>query len=482
MEVEAPAGMAPKHLTPFDSKTGLHVIRFTEGHTEPFFVNVQVRLPRPGSNGKLAIGPFLVQNAAEQKGTILVQAPPGTLRGQRLIFHTLGDKAVRHNVPRCAGGHDCQVRLRLCPGPADRRGAAGNRMASREGTGRNLRRASGQAAASVRRASRRGASPQIDAVTRIRVKSLSAGVDFLDVQLPQRPTPERPLALLPFGPGTAFPATVPWAGLLDVGPRDVTLAVPTGFTCEDESGAPCEMSAPDPQGKVRIKFLRPASGKELFLTLKGKYVVPGDAHRLRLELPHPLGILDRGGKATISADEQTELLVGSAIVAEPVAIGQGAVLPWEEGQALLDSWRPYRPPFPADSITDVTLQGKTAHVRQQLTVTWPGPMAGKAGLLRLRVPRSIRKLEITSGGKLVSFDAGQGTALVEPATDGGAGSRQLRLVVEFSQSLPTDDAERAHLDGAADLAGRFVAARCVGARLERAGGPAPGRAGRAMAT
>src|SRR5205823_1416551 len=66
--------------------------------------SAEVRYPRPWPGPRLAVGPFFVPGAYRE-GTITVQASPEALRGERLLFHRLGDIFPR-DLPKGPAGAD----------------------------------------------------------------------------------------------------------------------------------------------------------------------------------------------------------------------------------------------------------------------------------------------------------------------------------------------------------------------------------------
>ena len=274
----------------------------------------------------------------------------------------------------------------------------------------------------------------IDLSTQIKVKSLSVGEGYLDVQLP-RPVPWWFLSMFPTS--APFPANMSWGVVAQTLLSDeIPLAWPTdafSYTLEDDPGASREV-VPDSQGKARITF--PPANKEFNLTLTGRYLVPsesptedqatGKPQHFRIDLPRPLGIVDRGGKVwAASADGKIELLMGPPKV--------DFKTDWDSSFTHLDlAWRPYHPQFLVQNVADVTLLkgGKEAYLSQQLTFNWspaPGKEMPRTGLVALRVPENSRKLKVVSGGKLTQRDPGKAWVnLVDNEP----------LVVEFYQPLP----------------------------------------------
>src|SRR5205085_4408788 len=86
-----------------DANRPLHLVRLSEPSTDRLVVSAQVRYARPWPGPRLAVGPFLVPGAYRQEGRITVQAPPDVLRGERLLFHRVGEVFPRDLAKGAAG-------------------------------------------------------------------------------------------------------------------------------------------------------------------------------------------------------------------------------------------------------------------------------------------------------------------------------------------------------------------------------------------
>ena len=166
---------------------------------------------RTGTKGSLPVGPFLVQNAYQQFGTIFVQALPASVRGQWLEYQPAGD-VHQHEIPKDSSP-DTRAYFEYSGTSWQPKGPAGKGQPvpllidwrAEKGvaeTSHQLKLSPGSPSGVV-----------VDVETTIKVKSLSAGVDSLDVYLP-RPQPLR-LELLAWNLGVGFPGAIPWAGLTD---------------------------------------------------------------------------------------------------------------------------------------------------------------------------------------------------------------------------------------------------------------------------
>ena len=129
---------------------------------------------------------------------------------------------------------------------------------------------------------------------------------------------------------------------------------------------------------------------------------------------------------------------------------------WDSSITDLElAWRLYRPQFPAQNVTDITLRGRHAQLRQQLTFTWPRD--ARSSYVRLRVPKSVPldALTVSSGGKrmISNPDSRKTDLLARPNGPGSPSSKfvwvelapgfaereQQVLTLEFHQALPHKD-------------------------------------------
>ena len=119
--------------------------------------------------------------------------------------------------------------------------------------------------------------------------------------------------------------------------------------------------------------------------------MPTGADHLRIDLPRPVDVLDRGGKIRIKANEQLEILVGSAD-------SEGAAPDKHDVQVASDAspqsvdiaWKSYHPEFLVAGLTDIWLHDRSAEVKHQLHFTVPRgqahPGLAASAQIRLRVP------------------------------------------------------------------------------------------------
>ena len=270
----------------------------------------------------------------------------------------------------------------------------------------------------------------IEVATTIHVKSRPS---YLDVQLPRFRV--FGFGLLGSSPGVGFPAALPWLPLARSSGKNIPQAVPLDFWCEDEG---LKLVPPNAQGRARLTWNR-SPARELKLT--GKYLVPAGADRLRIELPRPLDVLDRGGKVRIKANEHLELVAGSAGSDGTAPDKHEVQLAWDTfPQSVEIAWKPYFPKFPVTGLTDIWLHDRSAEVKHQLHFTVPRGLA-RPGLapsaqVRLHVPAVIRDLTVVSGGKLILHDPANESAWILATSEPMA---QAEIVLRYDFPLPKQE-------------------------------------------
>jgi hypothetical protein len=432
VDIKAPAGVVPEIIPP--PPNGLvHIIRLKEPTSERLHLSVQVSQPRPFAQARQPIGPFTLLDAFEQQGTISIKAPPKTVRGYRLLYHRRGDVYQREVSGQPGSDVVAQFRYEKLPNPG--KSVAAAQAGTWAPLDVELRREKTQVETQVEhvirvsRVSPTAEGWQADLTTKIKVWSLSAGVDFVDVQLPLC-HPEG-LAVLSVYP---YPA-LPWAPLYLATKKNWPVIVPADFTCQSESGSSPELQAPDPQRRARIVLNRP-DAKEVTLVLTGKYLLPDEPRRARLELPRPVGNLDRGGKLAILVGDQLELLFGDPQVEETVRGQHQRTFSLDAAPRQAEfGWRAYRPDFPVTAVTDITVHGRNAHVHHELRCKFPereaGPQGKSGGQVLLRVPPAVRALRIITHE--ARLDPRKGLAWVSIPADQQAAKP---IVVEYDLTLP----------------------------------------------
>jgi len=430
VEVKAPAGVLPEVIPP-QGNSLVHIIRLKEPTSERLQVSVQVAQPRPFPQARQAIGPFILLDAFEQQGTISIKAPPAAVRGFRLQYHRRGEVYQREVSAGPGSEIVAQFRYEKMPDPG--KNVSAGQFGKWAPLELELKPEKSQLETHVEHVIR--VSPaadgwQADVTTKIKVRSLSAGVDFVDVQLP-RCQPQG-LGVLNVYP---FPAALPWAPLYLATQKYWPVLVPAEFTCLSESGPSPELQARDFQRRSRIVLNRP-DAKEITLVLAGKYLLPDDARQAQLELPRPLDTLDRGGKVTVLVDDQLELTFGERSGEEPAhGRQQRTVFSDLAPRHAAFGWQPYRPEFPVHAVTDITVHGRNAHVRHKLTCLFPKGEArpqgkSRAGQVLVRVPAEVKALRFTPEAR---FDPRKGVAWIEVPQDNQASQT---ILVEYDWTLP----------------------------------------------
>jgi hypothetical protein len=412
------------------------ILTLSQPTTDP--IKVQVTLSSLRSAGKVSVGPFFVQDAQRQEGTIEVKVPLEARRSLRLAYHLAGSLEERE-VPRDQPGSETVALFKYWDMPLPPKGAKANGAGRMPGAPLELelRAIHGKVEAKVEHnlSLRQTESGwQIAATCKIVARPLDAPVDFLDVQLASEAFP---LVMEPsFG---GFPAGLPWG----------TWATATQLPLDGDwvlgsGAASVEMLVAEGsklQRKIRLKWAQPQS-KEFSVTLLGTYTLPVGTQKVRLELPRPLVFHDSAA-ARMDVPESLELLTQDSGT-EVTATGKHAsTRMWDRQPVVWDvAWRPYRPEFAVNVVADVTFRPRFAHVKEQLSWDQPerahGP-GGKAAALALKVPPDVKNLKISSGGKLRNLDTSKQLAVVDLTQEALA---KTVLVVEYDFVLLAPTAAR----------------------------------------
>jgi hypothetical protein len=274
----------------------------------------------------------------------------------------------------------------------------------------------------------------VESTTRIQAKSLVEATDHVDVQLPRRRAAGGFLELASVAPALAFPALMPWPGLAPADAR-LSWAAPIEIRWEEEG---TEMPAADGTRRVRLRWSR-QNPKQTTLTLHGKYAVPPGARQVRLDLPRPLGVLDRGGSVNVACGPLVELLAPGLDGPEAVPERQHWQRQADLAPTTVDvAWRPYQPVSPVNAVVDVTIFERSAQVRQHLYFMTPDKSAGS---MRLRAPPPIEQVTV-EGGKILGDAKPKNELLwVAPSADA---SGKCDLLLEYDVPLtppaPADEA------------------------------------------
>lgn len=427
-EVRHPAG-AGYELVPPDGKRPYYILRLDEASAEPWRVTVLVRQPRPAPGTRLAVGPFYVVGAYRQQGKITIQASAEALRGQRLAYHHTGD-VFQRDPPRGPGTSDVEAVFHYWSLPAP------NGKGPRVPLELELRAEKGQVEtrlAHTLKLHRSADGWEIALTTRIQGKATLGGGDTLDVLLP-RPRP-RGVAPLASAPMATFPAGLPWAVLYEAAADDAARALPLDFRAHEEKdrekGGALDLVPLDVAGRARITWPR-VLGQDFVAVLTSRYLIPRTAGRARIELPRVAGTLDRGATLTLRADPDLELFIGPPRAEEPVPDRHSYQAAWEQAPAAFAlSWKPRPRELAAMASADVQLHARTAEVRQRLTFA-PPTRAGVTGQLKLRVPETVRTVEVLAGGTPNGLAPEGGFFWVTPTRAG----EQVTLELRYDLELP----------------------------------------------
>lgn len=399
-----------------------HVLQLKEAVSERILISFQASVQRPAA--KLAIGPFALAGAFRQQGTVLVQAAPEALRGQRLVFHRQGEVTQR-DLPKSVPGMEnlAYFQYAVLPPPGTNAVKAPVELEFKASTGL----AETQADHTVRLKGEADAW-YVETMSRIQAKSLAEVTDFLDVQLPRSRLAG--LEALTAAPGAAFPASLPWIAALPPRVR-MAWALPVEFRWEEEGS---ELTLPDGTRRARLRWSR-QNVKQFTLTIHGKYAVPPGARSVRVELPRPLGILDRGGALSVHSGPSVELLTGPIGAEEPVPERHHWFRQLETAPNSVDlAWRPYQPVMPVTAVLDVTLHERTAQVRQHLQLQGLSAKGATPDNLRFRIAPELKGLAVASGGKLLGNPNGEKPTLwITPFADAAG---KCELVLEYDVALP----------------------------------------------
>jgi hypothetical protein len=410
----------------------LHVLTTAAPTSEPLKVAITQTLLR-GSNAKIPVGPFSVQDAVRQEGTIEVKLPPEARRGLRLTINK-ADSVDEREPPRDQPGSDVVAVYKYVGMPAPpKSGKEWAKLAAPLEIERHI--IQGKVETHVEHKLRLHQDDrgwQILATCKIVARPLDAPVDYLDVQLPKLPGEALPAVIEPSAAG--FPGALAWSawGLAS------QLALDGDWVLASPSAA-VELEYPDAEAKyqrrVRVKWSK-AQSTEFTITLIGSYNVPAGIQKVRLELPRPVAINDRGAKGHMEVSETLELLAQEGGPEVPVPQKHVITRNWERAPNSWDlAWRGHRPEFPIHITTDIEFRLRYAQVKQQLAWDQADRPRG-ATLLRLRVPAEAKGLKVTGGGKLAALDRDKHLASVDTEEVGGKG----RVTLEYDFALPPPSA------------------------------------------
>lgn len=364
--IEQPAG-----------KGTLRTIRLREPSAEPLRVVVQLQQPR--GSGSLPVGPFHVQGAFRQRGTVLIAVPPDVRprfqpRAEVSPRDLTADDSRRDFRPTAAFIYSLPA---LEKPPASPPPLLGLELETIKGT----------------------VEARID-------HTLTLSERGWQVQ-------------------TRIQVTPPLRGEL----RELTVELPVGYEAEERqrrAGEPVREITIDPESREATIALDDKQVKPFTVTLDGRLPPPAAGTRqAALELP----VLkleraqDRGGEVIVILPEELELTAPAPRDAADRKHNR-AVWRFERMPSRVElSWRPYRPDLPLDAIVEIDLRGSQAGVVHRLWPSSAQPLP-KGSRLLVQVPDAL-------ADRIVRVQRGQWAA----GTRGG-GSRSLELTEPVSRTAP----------------------------------------------
>jgi hypothetical protein len=424
--------LAPENLAYKWNKTNANsqVLSLSQPTTDP--IKVQVTLSLPRALGKIPVGPFAVQDAQRQDGTIDIKLPVEARRGVRLAYHLAGSLEERE-IPRDQPGSETVAVFRYWDMPVPPKGATAAVIAKTLVPPLEVELKSIQGKVETRGDYQLNLRPadngwQITATCKFTTRPLDAPVDFLDVQLPRMAGEAFPLmSEISLG---GFPAGIPWGAWGAASQRALDGEWVLG------PGSAVDMAAVDGtsklQRKVRIKWAQPQP-KEFSVTLVGTYNLPAGAQKVRLDLPQPLNAFhDNGATTRIEVPDSLELLVPESGGEWTLPGKHSVTRTWDRAPASWElAWRSYRAEFAVTVVADVTFRPRYAHVKEQLG--WDQTdRTGKTAFLTLKVPGDVKNFKIVSGGKLRGLDAVRQLAFVDLPQEAGKAS----VLLEYDFAVP----------------------------------------------
>lgn len=374
VKIVAGPGSSPFTWLPPDGKSNTHLIRVTEP-AERVTLVLQAQYARTQSQQKLPIGPLLVQEAPTH-GTILIQAAPGVLRGQRLIYHRFGE-VFQRDPPKAAPGLDNIAQFQFWNATFSGKGLSPSKAPLELEWKNEKGQVDAVAEHDVKVRDDRGLW-LVDVESKFLVQSANSGLDTLEVQTPALTLPD--LFWLGVQPSLGFPAALRWPVALTPRP-----ALPLNVAIADESG-PLDIAPPDAQQRVRLKLSRPI-GNEIVIKMQTRFLGPADSSRFLVDLPRLVGTLDRGAKVTVWSPPGQEFLVGSAEDPEPIHDKYQQT--FEQMPASIElAWRGSQRERLAKAVVDLVVREQSVQVKQTLSLpaaSWSGG-ATQTGQIALRLP------------------------------------------------------------------------------------------------
>lgn len=439
VEVKSSAGLL-KDLVPPDEKTPFYRLQLHEPTFEPLNVEVQVQQPWPPADRRLAIGPFYLANAYKQQGTILVLAPATALRGLRWRFQRHGD-VFQREVPGSLAGPDVLGYFEYLDMLAPPSAAGKSSKQPETVSPLELRLSEDKShletsTEHVIRIARSADGFQADVTTRIKVKSLSGGADFVDVQLP-RPRVDG-LALLNWA-SAGWPASIPCGALCLAAQKQWPPILVGDFVVQGDAGLLTEMQPADSTRRTRITLGR-AEAREFVVVLAGRYALPDYPLQASLELPLPIGMVDRGCRITFVGKNQVDIIPPGQDAAVPSPESKPQTQMLDKAPARVDlAWRLHPAEFLVQGVVDMVIRGNRADVKQQMQFAGKdrndlnGIDKSSRQAVLLRVPRSVKAFAVKPPQRLLAHHPDKGRAWILPSADGRDGEP---VTFEYDFDLP----------------------------------------------
>jgi hypothetical protein len=371
-----------------DARSRFLNIRLREASSEALRVQFQVRQAR--TKAPVPIGPYIVQGALRQRGTIGLSAP-GDLR---LRYHVHGDVIQREVSDERRDNFVAEFTYVHLPSLVTPSQAVPAPLEVQ------VEEVKGTVEARVEHALLlTGQDWQVN--TKILVTPYRTKLDKLEVDLPPAPQYEPKMEAGP-------PDLVDGVEILDKPPRRV----------------------------AQIKLIKEQS-QPFTVTLPGLYTLGKGVQHVSVELPRPLQTVDRGGQVTVTLPEGIDLVsAGSGpegpVPWHPVAGASERQHAWRSDRFPTEVslvWRAHRPELPVKSVIDVFLTGRQARVRHSLTLPLSQPPAKQLSLV---IPAPLEdRLTIEKGGTLEE----SGKVHLDPPA-----RNEQTLVLSYSIPLPESDA------------------------------------------
>jgi hypothetical protein len=357
-----------------ENKSAVHIVRSLEP-SEKLTLSLAAKYARTPGSQKIPVGPILVQEAPMQ-GTILVQAVPGVLRGQRLSYQRYGETFQR-DPPKSSAGFENLTQFQYWNAPFSGKGLSPTKAPLEIEWKLDKGQILAAAEHDVKAREDRG-QWIIDVETKLQLESASSGSDVVELQFPPQVLPD--VLWMGTEPLLGFPGVLRWPMALT--PRPTT---PISINVLDDSGV-LDLSPLDAQQRTRVKLSRPI-GKEMSIRIQSRYWSSSDTNRLRVDLPKIIGVLDRGAKLTVWPPAGYESLVGPVESSEP--LHDKYQQSFEQMPNSLElAWRASVLEKRARAIVDVSAREQGVHVRQTILLpaaAWSGGRL-QTGQVAFRLP------------------------------------------------------------------------------------------------